>query len=99
LKKLLCFGEGVWWELRGVVTKEGWIGDVRRQPTLWRDPHGRVSKSEEPLPEDHRCLEIESPEPTWWELEHWDEIYDDRHWWGDLSRETQRELSKLLGKG
>jgi hypothetical protein len=99
LKKLLCFGERVWERLRGVMEKEGWGGDVCRQAELPRCPDGRVSENEEPLPEDHHCLEIKSPEPTWWEREHWDEIYDERHLWGDLSCDALRELSKLLGKG
>jgi hypothetical protein len=99
LKKLLCFGKGVWRELRGEVAKEGWGGEVQRQVVRWRDLDERVSKHEEPLPEDRRCLEIESPEPTWWEQEHWDEIYDERRSWGDLSREARRELRKLLRKG
>ena len=99
LKKLLCFGKGVWQELRGVAAKEGWGGEVQRPAVFERRPKKRISKGEEYPLDDYRCLEIESPEPTWWEQEHWDEIYDERRSWGDMSRETQRELRKLFGKG
>lgn len=99
MKKLLCFGERVWEELRGVVEKEGWGGDVRRPAALWRSQDEQLTKNKEHLVEDGRCLEIDPPEPTWWEREHWNEIYDERRSWGDLSREAQRDLRKLLGKG
>jgi len=82
-----------------VVEKEGWGWVVRQPAALWHGQDERINKNEEPLPEDPRCLEIDPPEPTWWELEHWDEIYDERRWWGDLNRETKRDLRKLLGKG
>jgi hypothetical protein len=99
LKRLLCFREGVWGKLRGAVEKEGWGGEVRRPAALYRSQDERIDRNEEYPPEDHRCLEIDPPEPTWWELAHWGEIYDERRTWGDLSHEARRELRKLLGKG
>ena len=100
VKKLLCFGEGVWEELRGVVEEEGWGGDVSQPAALWRIQDEQRAEDEGDLAEeDHRCLEIDHPEPTWWDLEHWNEIYDERRCWGDLSRESQRYLRKLLGTG
>ncbi len=82
------------------MEKERWGGAVRQPATLWGGQNERISKNGEPLAEeDHRCLEIELFDPAWWELEHWDEIYDERRSWSDLSREDQRALKRLLGKG
>lgn len=99
MKRLLCFGERVWGELRGVVEKEGWGGDVRQPACLKQDQDVRVPEDGESLEEDRRCLEISPRRFPWWEVEHWGEIYDERRSWGDLSREGQRALNKLLGKG
>lgn len=99
MKKLLCFGERLWEELRGVVEKEGWGGDVRQPAFLKRDQEMRVAEEREFLEEDRRCLDIFQRRFPWWEVEHWGEIYDERRSWGDLSREAKRELRKLLGKG
>jgi hypothetical protein len=99
LKKLLCFGERVWGELRGVVEKEGWGGAVRRPACSKQDHNVRVPEDGENLEEDRRCLEIFQRRFPWWEVEHWGEIFDERRLWGDLSREDQRALNRLLGKG
>lgn len=85
LKKLLCFGEGVWGKLRGVVEKERWGGDVRRPARLKRDHTMRVAEEVESLKEDRRCLDIYQRRIPWWEAEHWGEIFDERRSWGELS--------------
>jgi hypothetical protein len=98
LKKILCLGERVWEELREVVEKEGWGGDVWQPAALpvYEDEEG--IEDGEPFPEDHRCLEIALHRLPWWEVEHWEEIHDETRCWGDLSREDQRTLRKLLGR-
>ena len=101
LKKLLCFGEGVWEVLLGVVGKERWGGDVRvRRPASFQlGQDDEVPEESGNVEGDHRCLDITQRQLLWWEVEHWDEIYDERRSWGDLSRESQRNLTKLLGRG
>ena len=43
-------------------------------------------------------IEIDLPEEliSWWEVERWEEIFDERLLWGDLSHEGKRTLRKLL---
>ena len=87
-----------------MVGKEVWGwgevggGEVQRLASFWIDHVDSAQEEAENLDENHRCLEISNRRLDWWEIEHWDEIYDERHSWGDLSREDQRELNKLLGK-
>ena len=85
-------------ELRGVVEKEGWGWAVRQPASSKLEEDKGAAEEQEALEEDHRCLEIYHKRSPWWEIEHWDEIYDERRSWGDLSREDQRELNKLLGR-
>ena len=82
-----------------MVEKEGWGGAVRQPAYLKLDQDVRVAEDGESLEEDRRCLDIFQRRLPWWEIEHWGEIYDERCSWGDLSREGQRALNKLLGKG
>ena len=81
-----------------MVEKGGGGGDVR-QPAVFCPDQAEESTEEEILEEDHRCLEISQRRLRWWETEHWGEIHDERRCWGDLSRDGQRNLRKLLGKG
>jgi hypothetical protein len=100
LRKLLCFGEEVWRDLRGVLGREVRGGDGRRRrpavpEAVCIDLEGREEGSEGP----GASIEIELSEElfSWWEVERWDEIYEERLLWGDLSHEGKRILRKLLG--
>jgi hypothetical protein len=98
LKKLLCFGERVWEELRGVVAKGGWGRAVRRPTCPRLDQDEGTAEERESVEADCRCLEISQGRMPWWEVQHWDEIYEERRSWSDLSPEDQRTLRKLLGR-
>jgi hypothetical protein len=97
LKKLLCFGERVWEELREAVENEGWGGDVWQPAVLCPEPTEEPIE-DEILADNSRCLDISLNRLPWWEVAHWAEIHDERRSWSDLSSEDQRTLRKLLGR-
>ena len=83
-----------------MVGKEIWGGDGQRR----RPPVSEIApRAIENLSDDDEApstsLGIELPEEllSWWEMERWDEIFDERVLWGDLSPEGKRTLRKLLG--
>jgi hypothetical protein len=44
-------------------------------------------------------IEIPARRGAWWEIERWDEVYDEDRLWGDLGPEAQRQLTELLRSG
>ena len=81
-----------------MVEKEGWGGDVWQPAALPFYQDEEVFEDGEHFPEDHRCLEIALNRLPWWEVQHWNEIYNETCSWGDLNCEDQRTLRKLLGR-
>jgi len=95
LERLLCIGEGVWEEVLGLVEME-WSGDRAvgaPEPFDIED-----FAEEEEFEESNRCLQISSAKHPWWQKQHWEDVRDENTIWGDLSRESQRELTKLKGR-
>ena len=99
LSKLVCLGEVGWRELRGLVGRKDLGGDEgERWPvipeTVRVDPEERAEGPEAP----GSSIEIDLPEEfiSWWEVERWDEIFDERLLCDDLSHEGKRTLRKLL---
>ncbi len=42
--------------------------------------------------------EISYRQQLWWEKQHWNDILDERKRWGDLNKENQNKLIKLIGR-
>jgi hypothetical protein len=36
------------------------------------------------------------PIPIWWEIEHWEDIWDEDLFWGDVSADLRQRLKELL---
>jgi hypothetical protein len=99
LRKLVCFGEEVWRELRGLMKGKKLGGDeVERRPVVPEavpvDPEERAEDFEV----SGTSIEIDLPEEllSWWKVERWEEIFDERLLYDDLSHEGKRTLRKLL---
>jgi hypothetical protein len=45
---------------------------------------------------DHTILEMPPPKKLWWEINHWDEVWDEDLFWGDSNAETRRRVKELL---
>jgi len=93
LKRLLCFGEGKWRELRGLV---GWKD--RGRAAVRSRVRPLEPEINEPLDfEDEDNLEVPASELNlgialldWWEVERWHEVNDEWSLWGDPSPDTVR---------
>jgi hypothetical protein len=95
LKKLIIFGEERWEGLREVVEegKGEWGGDVEEPASF--SILDEVEEEVEELPET--SLDIQYRRRPWWKKQHWNDILDEQRRWGELSRENQKKLNKLLG--
>ena len=47
---------------------------------------------------DARPVELATPRLPWWEIEHWEDVYDETRLWGDLTQEEMQVLKTLLGR-
>ena len=79
------------------VVGEAWLS---RDKEVWQvlDPELLSKEEDEELEGDNNCLQITEAHHPWWEKQHWGELLDETKLWCDLSRENQRELTKLKGK-
>jgi hypothetical protein len=101
LKKLLCFGEGTWRELRRLVGRKA-RGRAAVQPKAVSFELEIV----EPLNiEDENSLDLPASELRlgiavldWWEIERWHEVNDEWSLWDEPSPETVR-VAEALRRG
>ena len=97
LKRLLCFGEGAWRELRGVVGRKV---RGRAAARAEREERPRVDVAAE-LEEGDRLdlppsdLRLGIAVLNWWEVPRWHEMADECSVWGDPRPETLRALREL----
>ena len=97
MERLLCIGEEVWEEILGLVEME-WSGDGAAGAPEPFDIEDLTGEEDEEFEEGSRCLQISSAKHPWWQKRHWEDVSDENTIWGDLSRESQRELTKLKGR-
>jgi hypothetical protein len=101
LKRLLCFGEGKWRELRGMVGRKGRGRALLRPKALPPKP-----EIDEPFDlEDEDSLDIPASELRlgiavldWWEVGRWQEVPNEWSLWGDPSPETMK-VAEALRRG
>jgi len=89
----------VWRELRGLVGRRELNGDeVERRPVIAEAVSGETEERERDEEAVGTSIEIDLPEEllSWWEVERWEEIFDERLLCDDLSHEGKRTLRKLL---
>jgi hypothetical protein len=105
-RKLRCFGVATWKRLKqltsqGARAKQRQKSESRPETDL-RDrrsgKHRSVERTDPNARSRAAALELPEPRRGWWEIEHWDAIYDEERLWGELSLDHQRELKTLLGK-
>jgi len=105
VRKLLCFGADTWRLLRHLSA--GRLRGERR----WGLPRPGVRKERweragiRPRPgdtetirakEDRSLLEMPPPITLWWDIEHWEEVWDEDLFWGDVSADLRQRLKELL---
>lgn len=75
----------------------GGDGD-ERWPVIAEAESGETEERERDEEALNSSIEIDLPEEllSWWEVERWDEIFDERLLCDDLSHEGKRTLRKLL---
>lgn len=101
LRKLLCFGEGTWRELRGLV---GWR--VRGRAAVQVKAQLLEPEIDESIDlEDENGLNLPASELRlgivlldWWEVERWHEVHDEWSLWDDPKPEAVR-VAEALRKG
>ena len=62
------------------------------------DLEALIEEEDEQLETVHGCLQISQSRLCWWERENWKDVWDEARCWGDLSRDGQRKLTKLMGR-
>jgi hypothetical protein len=98
LKRLLCFGEGTWRELRGLVGRKD-----RGRAAVQLKARPLEPEMDEPLDlEDENSLDLPASELrlgiavlNWWEVERWHEVNDEWSLWGDPSPDAVRMARDL----
>jgi hypothetical protein len=101
LKKLLCFGEGTWRELRGLVGRK----DRGRATLRLKVQHLEPEFDEAVDAEADDSLDLPASELRlgialldWWEVERWHEVNNEWSLWDDPSPEAVR-IAEALRKG
>jgi len=105
LRKLLCFGAQTWRLLRQLSAGR------RRGERRWGRPRPGVRKERREgagirrrpddtqiirATEDRSLLEMPLPITLWWEIEHWEDVWDEDLFWGDVSADLRQRLKELL---
>ena len=105
VRKLLCFGSETWRLLRhlcaGRWREERRWGqprpDVRNERRKGAALRRRPGESEIVRAMEVRSLlEVPVPIPTWWEIEHWEEVWDEDRFWEEISADLRQRLKELL---
>ena len=81
----------------GLVEMEGLGGGGIGVPEPF-DIEDLAGEEDEEFEEGNRCLQISSAGHPWWQKQHWEDVCDENTIWGDLSKDSQRELTKLKGR-
>ena len=95
-ERLLCISRAIWEEILDVVEGIGLVGGMEMPEAP--DLEVLVEEEDEQLETVHVCLQINQARFPWWERENWEDVWDEERGWGDLSRNGQRELTKLTGR-
>ena len=105
VRKLLCFGVDTWRLLRRLSAGR------RRGESRWRQPRPDVRNEQRRgaalrrrpgesefirAAEVRSLLEMPLPIPIWWESEHWEDVWDEDLFWGDVSADLRQRLKELL---
>ena len=99
MKRLLCFRESVWGDLRVVA----WRQERARAAARAKRPSA-VPVALDPAAADVEdrtegsplCLDFDIKVCEWWEFQRWNEIADEYSIWGDPSPETARVAAELM---
>jgi len=105
VRKLLCFGAETWRLLRhlsaGRSRGERRLGQPR--PGVRKERRGGAGIHQRPdntqiirANVDRSLLEVPLPIPLWWEIDHWEEVWDEDLFWGDVSADLRQRLKELL---
>jgi len=97
LERLLCIGEGAWEEVLGLAEMEQSGGGAVGAPEPF-DIEDFAGEEDEEFEEGNRCLQVSSAKHPWWQKQHREDVRDENTIWGDLSRDSQRKLTKLKGR-
>ena len=96
-ERLLCIEERVWEKILDVVEElrlrenREYVSDICSLELL-------IEEGNDEFETGNDCLQITEDRHPWWEKEHWGELLDERKLWGDITRESQRKLTKLKGR-
>ena len=95
-ERLLCISREIWEKLLDVAEGAGPGGseEIPEVPSL----EELIEEKEYELEAIGGCLQISQSRLPWWERENWKDVWDEARGWGDLSRDEQRKLTKLLGR-
>jgi hypothetical protein len=45
---------------------------------------------------DHTILEMPQPKELWWEIDRWDEVWNEDLFWEDVTADLRQRLKELL---
>jgi hypothetical protein len=105
VRKLLCFGAETWRLLRHLSA--GRRRGERRwgQPRLGARKERREGAGIRRRPGDSEIIranadrslfELPLPIPIWWEIDHWEDVWDEDLFWEDVTAEIRQRLKELL---
>ena len=105
LRKLLCFGSETWRLLRHLSTGR-WRGERRRgQPRSGVRKEQRQGAAIRRRPDDFEVIranadrslfELPLPLLLWWEIEHWEDVWDEDRFWGEISADLRQRLKEIF---
>lgn len=100
VKKLRCFSKKRFEELKrllkgGVLSKDEPSIDILRAGKIQKGWKGKDT-SKRLCKRERFFVTINRREDAWWHKERWAEVYDSENVWGDLRREDEMRLKRLI---
>ena len=105
LRKLLCFGAETWRLLRHLSAGR-WKGERRwGQPRPVVRNERREGAGIQPGPgdaetirakEDRSLLGMPPPITLWREIDHWEDVWDEDRFWGEISADLRQRLKEIF---
>ncbi len=96
MKKLVCFGRKTWLNLKSLLDKRSLKRQGRGHCKKDKGKNGAAETAWEKENQIERSYLDGARIKAWWERENWDMVTEPENPFGDLTRETQFRVTRLL---